>query len=192
MESEKYLEAIVLDISNECIGSHNQGTEKIVHIMGDSYFAQDASDPPYRFVEYTFAYIPLKEILEKGMPNGDWYAEFKQYIQDCTEEELIEIYEHYDNGNMPTAITALTEDLPCGCYILLSPTNAAKEIKKICVTDIEWDAPKSAKLPRSVTINVNHETECLLDDIDGYADSLSDYLSNTYGYCHKGFAVTCE
>ena len=55
MESEKYLEAIVLDISNECIGSLDQGTEKIVHIMGDSYFAQDASDPPYRFVEYTFA-----------------------------------------------------------------------------------------------------------------------------------------
>ena len=121
MKSENYLEAIVLDISNERISSHEQELEKIVHIMGDSYFAEDGSNPPCRFVEYSFAYIPLKEILEKGMPDGDWYAQFKQYIQDCTEEELVEIYEHYDNGNMPTVITEISKDLPCGCYILLAP-----------------------------------------------------------------------
>lgn len=113
---ENYLNAIVFVIEAEADGT------KFMHIHGDSYFAYDDSELPFRFVEYTFAYMPLKDILAGGMPNGDWYAEFMQYIQDCTEEELVEIYEHYDNGNMPTIITELAEDLPCGCYILLAPS----------------------------------------------------------------------
>ena len=67
-----------------------------------------------------------------------------------------------------------------------------EKVKKIIVTDIEWDAPESAKLPTEVEIEITPETECLLEDIDGAADNLSDYLSDVYEYCHSGFAATCE
>lgn len=62
----------------------------------------------------------------------------------------------------------------------------------IIVTDIQWDAPKSANLPQEVVIAVTPETEYLLEDIDGYAENLSDYLSDKYEHCHFGFAVMCE
>ena len=65
-------------------------------------------------------------------------------------------------------------------------------IKQIIVTGIKWDAPKSAKLPKRVVIDINEDNEYLLEDIDGYADGLSDYLSDTYGYCHEGFDVKCK
>lgn len=67
-----------------------------------------------------------------------------------------------------------------------------QKIKKIIVTDIDWDAPKPANLPEEVTIDITPENEDLLEDIHGCADSLSDYLSDTYGYCHKGFTVDVE
>ena len=64
----------------------------------------DFSKPCYLVNESTHEYIDLLR-LEKinrgscgGMPNGDWYAKFKQYIEDCTLERLNEIYEHYDGG----------------------------------------------------------------------------------------------
>lgn len=66
------------------------------------------------------------------------------------------------------------------------------KITKIIVTDIEWDAPEDAPLPEEVVIEVTPENAYLLEDIDGYADNLSDYLSDTYEYCHAGFAVTVE
>lgn len=67
-----------------------------------------------------------------------------------------------------------------------------EKIRRIIVTDIKWDAPKSAALPDSVTILVSPRMEHLLEDIDGEANNLSDYLSDVYEYCHAGFAVTCE
>lgn len=67
-----------------------------------------------------------------------------------------------------------------------------RKVAKIIVTDIKWDAPESAGLPDSVTIHLSPGMEYLLEDIDGAADNLSDYLSDVYEYCHFGFAVTCE
>lgn len=61
--------------------------------------------------------------------------------------------------------------------------------KKIEVSDIEWDAPKSAGLPKQVIIDININNIDLLVDIDGCADNLSDYLSDTYGFCHYGFTA---
>lgn len=61
--------------------------------------------------------------------------------------------------------------------------------KQIIVTSIEWDAPKSARLPKKVIIDVDEHNAHLLEDIDGYADELCDYLSDEYGYCIKGFCV---
>lgn len=65
-------------------------------------------------------------------------------------------------------------------------------VKRIVVFNIKWDAPKSANLPKKVVIDINEENEYLLEDIDDYADNLSDYLSDTYEYCHEGFEVKCE
>ena len=62
-------------------------------------------------------------------------------------------------------------------------------IKQIIVTNILWDAPATAKLPEEVTVDVTPDTQRLLEDIFGYADNLTDYLSNEYGYCIKGFTV---
>lgn len=61
--------------------------------------------------------------------------------------------------------------------------------KQIIVTNIEWGAPKSAHLPKEVVIDIDETNEYLLEDIDGYADALSDYLSDTFEYCHAGFCV---
>lgn len=67
-----------------------------------------------------------------------------------------------------------------------------RNITKIIVTNIKWDADKSAKLPKRIVININKDNEHLLEDIDGYADNLSDYLTDEYEYCHEGFSFRCE
>ena len=67
------------------------------------------------------------------------------------------------------------------------------KIKKIFVTDIVWDAPKNAKLPTEVEIEIAPETEYLIDEIaDGYTEAVGDYLANQYGWCNKGFALSYE
>lgn len=64
-----------------------------------------------------------------------------------------------------------------------------KDIKRIVATNIKWDTPKSAGLPKRVVIDINKDNEYLLEDIEGYADELCDYLSDEYGYCIEGFNV---
>ena len=64
-----------------------------------------------------------------------------------------------------------------------------ENIKQIIVTNIKWDAPKSANLPKRVVINIDEDNKYLLEDIDGYADELCDYLSDEYEYCIEGFNV---
>lgn len=94
--------------------------EKCVHYYADSYYSDDGTNTPYRFVEYTWAYIPLSEVLKNGLPDGDLLSQVKQYIMDCTEEKISELYEHYDNGNKPVILPycELTKDMLCGCYII--------------------------------------------------------------------------
>ena len=65
--------------------------------------------------------------------------------------------------------------------------NEIESVEQIIVTGIKWDAPKSAGLPKRVVIDVTLDNVELLEDFNGYADNLSDYLSDTYGYCHEGF-----
>lgn len=67
-----------------------------------------------------------------------------------------------------------------------------ENVKRITVTDIKWDAPKSADLPDRIDIILSEETEYLLDDIEGYADNLCDFLSDIYEYCMAGFNVECK
>lgn len=117
---DKYLEAPVIGIEL------NDGGQKIVHCYGYGYLTEDSGlskdgvSRPYRFLEYTWAYFPLEDIVKNGLPDSDVMCRFKQYITDCTEAELISTYEHYDNGNMPVLLESLSMDTPVGCYILVS------------------------------------------------------------------------
>jgi len=61
------------------------------------------------------------------------------------------------------------------------------DIKQIIVTKIQWDAPKSAGLPKKVVIDINENNDYLLEDIHDYADAVCNYLSDEYGYCLYGF-----
>jgi hypothetical protein len=68
-------------------------------------------------------------------------------------------------------------------------------MKRIIVTDIEWDAPKSIakKLPKQIDIDIDPNDEYLvqmLEDVDFEAEMVSDYITNLTGWCHKGFC--CE
>ena len=45
-----------------------------------------------------------------------------------------------------------------------------EKVKQIIVTNIGWDAPKSAGLPKKVVIDINEDNKYLLENIDGYAD----------------------
>ena len=67
-----------------------------------------------------------------------------------------------------------------------------KKVKRIIVKNVEWDAPNKIEFPTEITIDITQENEYLLEDIDGYADNLSDYLSDIYGYCHYGFKIEKE
>ncbi len=98
--------------------------EKQVHIMGYGYYVGAPTETPYRFVEYCWYYVPLEYILTCGFPaDGEYesYENVKQYIEDCSQERLVEIYEHYDNGVKPSELRIETLNLltPCGVYILI-------------------------------------------------------------------------
>ena len=95
---------------------------KYVRFLGDSYCSEDGAKKPYRFIEYTYAYLPLEDVVKDGLPDGDWYTLQKQYIEDCSFEELCKTYLHYDNGDMPKLLPLpmLSMDTPCGCYILFN------------------------------------------------------------------------
>ena len=65
-------------------------------------------------------------------------------------------------------------------------------MKRIMITDIEWDAPKSVakKLPKQIDIDIDPNDEYLvemLEDLDFEGEMASDYITNLTGWCHKGF-----
>ena len=99
-----------------------------IHIYGYGYFADSSrvDGKNYRFVEYTFCYVPLDEVLQSGLSAAEdkYGPEVTQYITDCTYDEMMHIYEHYDAGQCPTVITAINANIPDGTYVLVS-----KEVK---------------------------------------------------------------
>ena len=63
----------------------------------------------------------------------------------------------------------------------------------IVITEIQWDIdddidPSEEGLPESVIID--NPTQEMLEDINGYANNIADYLSDTYGYCVFNFTIT--
>lgn len=64
-------------------------------------------------------------------------------------------------------------------------------MKRIIVTDIEWDAPESAMklLPKCIVIDVTPDKEYMLEDVHDAAEGVSDYITDQTGWCHTGFAT---
>ena len=65
-----------------------------------------------------------------------------------------------------------------------------EKVDKIIVSKINWnEVPEEFPMPKKVMIDVNESTMYLLEDINGAADALCNYLSNRYGFCIEGFKV---
>lgn len=54
--------------------------------------------------------------------------------------------------------------------------------------DIEWDCPESVKKDLPTEIEIPDELVATNDN-DTDVDAISDYLSDTTGYCHYGFLL---
>ena len=93
--------------------------EKILHYYGWTY-ERDDEELPWASVELTFCYAPLSEIIEQGV--GEWMTDAPVYVQqyqgDYTEEGIIDVIEHYFDGEPGIHITGddITEDLDYGDY----------------------------------------------------------------------------
>ena len=96
-----------------------------VHFYGYGYHVERAIDKKkdYRFVEYTWFRAPLSEVKKYGF--AEYESEngclFKQYITDCTEAEMLDFYNSYDDGVRPIMIREadINENTPEGIYIVL-------------------------------------------------------------------------
>lgn len=112
----QYLEKTIFAIEKE-------NSEKIVHFYGYGYYGEGTydDDKKYRFVEYTYAYMKLSEVLKLGFQEAEVVASafVNQYITDCFLEGLERIYDTYDNGRKPKEVDQITESLPEGVYIYM-------------------------------------------------------------------------
>ena len=61
------------------------------------------------------------------------------------------------------------------------------------VVKIKWDTDGDMKmlksLPKEIDISDEFDVKDYEDDQDQLLDDISDWLSNTYGYCHFGFEI---
>ena len=61
------------------------------------------------------------------------------------------------------------------------------------VVKIKWDTDGDMKmlksLPKEIDISDEFDVKDCEDDQDQLLDDISDWLSDTYGYCHFGFEI---
>lgn len=108
----KYCDKTIFSIEKDSDG------KKVVHFLGYGYCTGDDIEKPYRFVEYTFAFVDLNKVIEDGFAESENYiAEFvKQYIGDCSAEELVNIYKDYMTAD-GKFVSEITEDMDYGLYL---------------------------------------------------------------------------
>lgn len=70
---------------------------------------------------------------------------------------------------------------------------------KLIISDIDWDydgkdngEPCPDGLPSEVVVEDEDLLNALLVDVDGEAEEIAEYLSDTYGYCVCGFTTDVE
>ena len=99
---------------------------KQIHIGGYVYPSDTYDGEGYwRNVEFSFCIIPLDEFIKKLEEDDDYIdtieSEVKQYIGDCTDDEVVDIINNYFNGKPADYILyygEITMDTPCGNYCL--------------------------------------------------------------------------
>ena len=71
-----------------------------------------------------------------------------------------------------------------------------EDVERLLVSDIKWDIDEEdnkedieASLPQKILIELTPANEYLAEETNGYLENLSDWLSDTYGFCHNGFTV---
>lgn len=94
---------------------------RVVHFLGYGYRTDSSDEHDCRFLEYTGFYIPFPIVLDHGLlavesEHGEY---FTQYVTDCTFDEMMDMYHHYNDGECPTPVEALTADLPNGTYVFI-------------------------------------------------------------------------
>ena len=66
-------------------------------------------------------------------------------------------------------------------------------MRTILVTNIKWDtddeSPMELGLPTEVEVELPDRFPNYNEDIEEF---VSDYLSDTYGFCHCGFTMDCD
>ena len=109
-------------LENTIIGIEDWDGEKSIHYYAYSYCSDNGAPDSFRFVEYTYFIETLAKALQYGIKQyeSDHQEEVKQYVEDCTEDELVRFYKHYDKGEAPVHIwvSEITMETPYGMYIL--------------------------------------------------------------------------
>lgn len=61
------------------------------------------------------------------------------------------------------------------------------------VTNIKWDTDGDKELlkslPKEIDISNEFDVNDYEDDEEQFLDDISDWLTDTYGYCHFGFEI---
>lgn len=105
--------------------SKDENDISIIKFLGYFYYAESCENntTPYRVVDYRWFDAPLSEVLKSGF--SDYESEnsdqYKQYIDELDEDGVIDAYNNYNNGKAPKPLllSQLSENTPCGCYIIL-------------------------------------------------------------------------
>lgn len=121
-------------IERTIIGIEQQNGRKVIHYYAYSWYADDSSGTPYRFCEYTGFIEDLEKVLKYGIScyEGEYQEYIKQYIDDCTEEDCVDYYAHYDRDCPPDLISEKDVSMatPYGVYILID-TPKYEEMNKV-------------------------------------------------------------
>lgn len=93
---------------------------KEIHISGYTYH----SDDHWEYTDVCWFIEPLEEFVQHVKEDSSYaeteMSEYKQYFYDRTEEEIVDIVNHYFDGSPPDrrlSYSEITLDTPCGNYI---------------------------------------------------------------------------
>ena len=65
-------------------------------------------------------------------------------------------------------------------------------MKKLTISNIKWDKDDDNEVDLPAQLTINNPSSYLLEDIDGEAKNIADYLSDKFGYCVCGFTKDLE
>ena len=97
---------------------------KQIHILGYTYASDNNTKDYWRVAEGTFMIFPLQEFIDNLKQDEDHvnnlWCDAKLYEGDYTDEQVVDIINHYFNGqtaNRRLHYSEITIDTPCGDYI---------------------------------------------------------------------------